>query len=61
MPMTELGGVLTAMVTPFDESGAVDEQAAKSLARFLIENGSHGVVVAGSTGEAATLDDEEHI
>jgi 4-hydroxy-tetrahydrodipicolinate synthase len=61
MPMTELGGVLTAMVTPFDESGAVDEQAAKSLARFLIENGSHGVVVAGSTGEAATLNDEEHI
>jgi 4-hydroxy-tetrahydrodipicolinate synthase len=61
MPMTELGGVLTAMVTPFDESGAVDESAARTLARFLVENGSHGVVVAGSTGEAATLDDEEHI
>jgi 4-hydroxy-tetrahydrodipicolinate synthase len=61
MPMTELGGVLTAMVTPFDESGAVDEPAARRLARFLVENGSHGVVVAGSTGEAATLNDEEHI
>jgi 4-hydroxy-tetrahydrodipicolinate synthase len=62
MPMSDrIGGVLTAMVTPFDESGAVDEPAARELARFLIENGSHRVVVAGSTGEAATLDDEEHI
>ena len=61
MAMSEIRGVLTAMVTPFDESGAVDEPAARSLARFLVENGSHGVVVAGSTGEAATLDDEEHI
>ena len=49
------------MVTPFQESGAVDEVAARGLARFLVENGSHGVVVAGSTGEAATLDDAEHI
>lgn len=49
------------MVTPFEESGAVDESAARSLARFLVENGSHGVVVAGSTGEAATLNDDEHI
>ena len=49
------------MVTPFSEDGAVDEPAARRLARFLIENGSHGVVVAGSTGEAATLDDAEHI
>jgi len=61
MAMSEIGGVLTAMVTPFEESGAVDEAAARSLARFLVESGSHGVVVAGSTGEAATLDDEEHI
>lgn len=61
MAMSEISGVLTAMVTPFEESGAVDEPAARSLARFLIENGSHGVVVAGSTGEAATLDDDEHI
>jgi 4-hydroxy-tetrahydrodipicolinate synthase len=61
MAMSEIRGVLTAMVTPFEESGAVDEPAARSLARFLVENGSHGVVVAGSTGEAATLDDDEHI
>jgi 4-hydroxy-tetrahydrodipicolinate synthase len=59
--MTELRGVLTAMATPFKEGGAVDEAAARRLARHLIDHGSHGVVVAGSTGEAATLDDEEHI
>jgi 4-hydroxy-tetrahydrodipicolinate synthase len=59
--MTELHGVLTAMATPFEPGGAVDEAAARRLASYLIEHGSHGVVVAGSTGEAATLDDEEHI
>jgi 4-hydroxy-tetrahydrodipicolinate synthase len=59
--MSEIRGVLTAMATPFDEGGAVDEAAARRLAAHLIEHGSHGVVVAGSTGEAATLDDSEHI
>ncbi len=59
--MTEIRGLLTAMATPFDESGAVDEAAARRLARDVIEKGSHGIVVAGSTGEAATLNDEEHI
>jgi 4-hydroxy-tetrahydrodipicolinate synthase len=59
--MTGIRGVLTAMATPFEQAGAVDEAAARRLARYLIEHGSHGVVVAGSTGEAATLDDEEHI
>jgi 4-hydroxy-tetrahydrodipicolinate synthase len=59
--MAQIEGVLTAMVTPFAEDGAVDEAAARRLAAHLIEHGSHGVVVAGSTGEAATLDDEEHI
>ncbi|HEX7058997.1 MAG TPA: 4-hydroxy-tetrahydrodipicolinate synthase [Solirubrobacterales bacterium] len=59
--MIELQGVITAMATPFDEAGRVDEGAARDLAASLIENGSHGVVVAGSTGEAATLDDAEHI
>jgi 4-hydroxy-tetrahydrodipicolinate synthase len=59
--MSEIRGLLTAMVTPFEESGAVDEAATRNLARFLIGNGSHGIVVAGSTGEAATLDDAEHI
>jgi 4-hydroxy-tetrahydrodipicolinate synthase len=59
--MTTIRGVLTAMATPFDESGGVDEAAARRLAARTIESGSHGIVVAGSTGEAATLDDEEHI
>jgi len=59
--MAQIEGVLTAMATPFEESGAVDETAARRLAVHLIEHGSHGVVVAGSTGEAATLDDEEHV
>jgi 4-hydroxy-tetrahydrodipicolinate synthase len=61
MPMTELRGLLTAMATPFDEEGAVDDAAVRHLASFCVENGSHGIVVAGSTGEAATLDDAEHI
>jgi 4-hydroxy-tetrahydrodipicolinate synthase len=56
-----IGGVITAMATPFDQGGRVDEGAARSLAAYLVEHGSHGVVVAGSTGEAATLDDDEHI
>src|SRR5690349_17952712 len=62
MAMTDsIGGLLTAMVTPFDEAGAVDEAATRRLARHLIENGSHGLVVAATTGESTTLDDGEHI
>jgi 4-hydroxy-tetrahydrodipicolinate synthase len=57
----ELGSILTAMVTPFDASGRVDEVAAVRLLRHLMENGSDGVVVCGTTGEAATLDDDEHL
>jgi 4-hydroxy-tetrahydrodipicolinate synthase len=49
------------MVTPFAEDGSVDEAAARKLARHLVENGSHGVVVAGTTGESPTLTDEEDI
>src|SRR5690242_16855647 len=59
--MTELGGVLTAMATPFDPDGKVDHAAAAELATYLLEHGSDGLVVAGSSGEAATLDDEEQI
>lgn len=59
--MSDIRGVITAMATPFEPGGAVDEAAARRLAAHLVEHGSHGVVVAGSTGEAATLDDEEHI
>lgn len=59
--MSDLRGVMTAMATPFEEGGAVDEAAARRLAAHLVEHGSHGVVVAGSTGEVATLDDGEQI
>ncbi len=57
--MPEIGGVITAMVTPFTEDRSVDEAAARSLARHLIENGSHGLVLAGTTGESPTLEDDE--
>jgi 4-hydroxy-tetrahydrodipicolinate synthase len=56
-----IGGVLTAMVTPFDRDGAFDEEAAVRLMHHLLENGSDGLVLAGSTGEAPTLSDEEKL
>ena len=59
--MPEIGGVITAMVTPFAEDRSVDEAAARSLARHLIENGSHGLVLCGTTGESPTLDDAEKL
>lgn len=59
--MAEIGGVITAMVTPFAEDGSVDEAAARKVARHLIENGSHGLVLAGTTGESPTVDDEEKL
>jgi 4-hydroxy-tetrahydrodipicolinate synthase len=59
--MKEIKGLLTAMATPFDESGAVDHDAARRLAAHLLEHGSHGLVIAGSTGECPTLTDEEEI
>ena len=51
-----LGGVLTAIVTPFDDDGAVDFDAFQRLAQHLVDNGSDGLVVAGTTGESPTLD-----
>jgi 4-hydroxy-tetrahydrodipicolinate synthase len=57
----DLRGILTAMVTPFTADGAVDDAALRALARFLLENGSHGLVAAATTGESTTLDDAEHI
>jgi 4-hydroxy-tetrahydrodipicolinate synthase len=54
-----LGEVLTATVTPFDADGAVDYDRYRELCAFLVENGSDGVVVNGTTGEAPTLSDEE--
>ena len=53
--MEEIGRLLTAMVTPFDENGAVDYEQAKKLALALINSGSEGLVVVGTTGESPTL------
>jgi 4-hydroxy-tetrahydrodipicolinate synthase len=59
--MKRIEGVITAMATPFDENGAVDHDAARRLAAHLFEHGSHGLVIAGTTGECPTLTDEEEI
>jgi len=56
-----LGQILTAVVTPFAEDGSVNLDAFKRLCVHLVENGSDGVVVAGTTGEAPTLSDEERL
>ena len=54
-----LGNVLTAAVTPFRDDGSVDLDAFRSLCVFLLENGSDGIVVTGTTGESPTLSDDE--
>jgi 4-hydroxy-tetrahydrodipicolinate synthase len=59
--MATISGVITAMVTPFGSDGAIDVAAARRLARHLVDNGSHGLVVAGTTGEAPTLSDAEKL
>ena len=59
--MPEIRGVLTAMVTPFEADGAVDIDATRRLARRLVDGGSHGLVIAGTTGESATLSDDEMV
>jgi 4-hydroxy-tetrahydrodipicolinate synthase len=56
-----LGAILTAMVTPFDASQRVDEEATVALMSHLVKHGSDGLVICGTTGEAATLSDEEHL
>jgi 4-hydroxy-tetrahydrodipicolinate synthase len=61
MPDLQLGAILTAIVTPFDAGGAVNEEAFVALMRHLADNGSDGFVVAGTTGEASTMTDEEHL
>jgi 4-hydroxy-tetrahydrodipicolinate synthase len=59
--MIELGAVLTAIVTPFDANARINEQAFVALMAHLAENGSDGFVVAGTTGEASTMSDEEQL
>jgi 4-hydroxy-tetrahydrodipicolinate synthase len=59
--MKEIRGVITAMCTPFHADGRVDLDGARRLAAHLLEHGSHGLVVAGTTGECPTLTDGEEI
>ncbi len=59
--MRELGRLLTAMVTPFDENGEVDYEQAKKLALALLDSGSDGLVIVGTTGESPTLVRDEEI
>lgn len=57
----ELGSILVPMVTPFDDRGAVDEEAAVRLMQHLVDHGADGLVICGTTGEAATLSDDEQL
>lgn len=59
--MAPFGRVLTAMVTPFDADGSLDVEGGVRLARWLVEHGNDGLVLAGTTGEAPTLSDEEKV
>lgn len=59
--MARFGSVLTAMVTPFDSEGRLSVESAARLARWLVDHGSDGLVLAGSTGESAVLDDTEKV
>ncbi len=59
--MATFEGVLTAMVTPFTGDGSLDLDASRRVAGHLVESGSDGIVVAGTTGESPTLDDSEKI
>jgi 4-hydroxy-tetrahydrodipicolinate synthase len=58
---TVLGEVLTAIVTPFGRDGRIDFERFRELAQHLVESGSDGIVVAGSTGESPTLTDDERL
>jgi 4-hydroxy-tetrahydrodipicolinate synthase len=61
MGSTRFGTVLTAMVTPFSPDGSINFDVAASLAKFLVEQGSEGLVIAGSTGEGTALSDKEKL
>lgn len=59
--MAEIGRLITAMITPFDEQGEVDYNEARRLAVALVDSGSDGLVVTGTTGETPTLSQEEKL
>ncbi len=59
--MVEFGRLLTAMITPFDEEGEIDYAQARKLAKGLINSGSDGLVIGGTTGESPSMSDEEKV
>ena len=59
--MAEIGRLLTAMITPFDEEGEIDYGQARKLAQGLVDSGSDGLVIGGTTGESPSMSDEEKI
>ncbi len=59
--MTEIGRLLTAMITPFADNGDVDYGQARRLARSLLDSGNDGLVIGGTTGEAPSMNDEEKL
>jgi 4-hydroxy-tetrahydrodipicolinate synthase len=61
MSSPRFGRVITAMITPFDEHGEINFDVARDVAKFLVEDGSDGLVVAGSTGEGSSLSDREKL
>ena len=59
--MVEMGRLLTAMITPFDEEGELDYGQARKLAKGVIDSGSDGLVIGGTTGESPSMSDEEKL
>ena len=59
--MAEIGRLLTAMVTPFDEEGEIDYAQARKLAQGLVDSGSDGLVIGGTTGESPSMSDHEKV
>ena len=59
--MPRFGQVITAMVTPFHKDGSLNLDGSKRLARWLQDNGNDGLVIAGTTGEAPVLTDDERL
>ncbi len=59
--MSNLGSILTAMITPFDANDRIDEDATVAVMHRLVESGSDGIVLSGTTGEASTLTDDEKL
>ena len=59
--MVKLGRLLTAMITPFDDEGEVDYPQARKLAKGIVQSGSDGLVIGGTTGESPSMSDEEKL